>query len=172
MAFATIDVTKGITGTLPIANGGTGATSFSPGKIGQVVQATSTTQTYIASTTLTDTTLTASITPTATNSKVLVMISQISATDRDSSTAWIKYKLVRDSTDIHEWSKIWWIEAGSVGAVKNGGLTSLAYLDSPSTTSSVTYKTQGAISSTSDNGTARFQQDSKESYIQLLEVLA
>ena len=172
MAFATIDVTKGITGTLPIANGGTGATSFSPGKIGQVVQATSTTQTYIASTTLTDTTLTASITPTATNSKVLVMISQISATDRDSSTAWLKYKLVRDSTDIHEWSKIWWIEAGSVSAIKNGGLTSLAYLDSPSTTSSVTYKTQGAISSTANNGTARFQQDSKESYIQLLEVLA
>ena len=31
MAFATIDVTKGITGTLPTANGGTGATSFTAG---------------------------------------------------------------------------------------------------------------------------------------------
>ena len=38
MAFATIDVTKGITGTLPTANGGTGATSFSPGKVLQVQQ--------------------------------------------------------------------------------------------------------------------------------------
>ena len=27
MAFATIDVTKGITGTIPVANGGTGLTS-------------------------------------------------------------------------------------------------------------------------------------------------
>ena len=39
MAFATIDVTKGITGTLPIANGGTGATSFAPGKVGQLLHA-------------------------------------------------------------------------------------------------------------------------------------
>ena len=31
MAFATIDVTNGITGTLPTANGGTGATSFTAG---------------------------------------------------------------------------------------------------------------------------------------------
>jgi len=31
MAFATIDVTKGITGTVPTANGGTGTTSYTPG---------------------------------------------------------------------------------------------------------------------------------------------
>ena len=37
MAFATIDVTKGITGTLPATNGGTGATSYTPGKILQQV---------------------------------------------------------------------------------------------------------------------------------------
>ena len=142
------------------------------GKIAQVVQATSTTATNIASTTLADTNLSASITPSATSSKVLIMISQISATDRDNEDGWLKYKLVRDSTDIHEWSNIWWIESGGVGAIKNGGFTSLMYVDSPSSTSSVTYKTQGAISNTSNNGTARFQQNSKESYIQLLEVLA
>jgi hypothetical protein len=56
MAFATIDVTKGITGTIPVANGGTGlasgtsgqflkftgtttlASAADNGKIGQVVQ--------------------------------------------------------------------------------------------------------------------------------------
>ena len=172
MAFATIDVTKGITGVTPVANGGTGATSFAPGKIGQVVQAISTTQTYITSTSLADTNLSASITPTATSSKVLVMISQISLTDRDNQDGFLKYKLVRDSTDIHEWTYIWRVEAGGASAVKNGGFTTLMYLDSPSTTSSVTYKTQGAISDTSNNGAARFQQSSKQSYIQLLEVLA
>ncbi len=31
MAFATIDVTKGIIGTIPVANGGTGTTSYTPG---------------------------------------------------------------------------------------------------------------------------------------------
>ena len=32
MAFATIDVTKGITGTIPVANGGTGLTSGTTGQ--------------------------------------------------------------------------------------------------------------------------------------------
>ena len=31
MAFATIDMTKGITGTIPVANGGTGTTSYTAG---------------------------------------------------------------------------------------------------------------------------------------------
>ena len=172
MALSKIDIENMVTGELTTTNGGTGATSFAAGKIGQVVQAISTTQTYITSTTLADTNLSASITPTATSSKVLVMISQVSAVDRDNDDGFLKYKLVRGSTDIHEWTKIWWVEAGGVGAVKNGGFTSLMYLDSPSTTSSVTYKTQGAISDTSNNGAGRFQQSSKQSYMQLLEVLA
>ena len=32
MAFATIDVTKGITGTIPVANGGTGLASGTTGQ--------------------------------------------------------------------------------------------------------------------------------------------
>ena len=40
MAFATIDVTKGITGTIPVANGGTGLTS---GTIGQFLKFTGST---------------------------------------------------------------------------------------------------------------------------------
>jgi len=151
------------TGTITGAGGG---------KIGQVIQAISTNQTFITSTSLADTNLSASITPTATSSKVLVMISQICLVDRDNQDGFIKYKLVRGSTDIHEWTYIWRVEAGGASAVKSGGFTTLMYLDSPSTTSSVTYKTQGAISDTSNNGAARFQQGSKQSYIQLLEVLA
>ena len=33
MAFATIDVTKGITGTIPVANGGTGAASLTANRL-------------------------------------------------------------------------------------------------------------------------------------------
>ena len=40
MAFATIDVTKGITGTIPVANGGTGIAS---GTTGQFLKFTGTT---------------------------------------------------------------------------------------------------------------------------------
>ena len=44
MAISKIGLTTGITGTLAAANGGTGATSFSPGKVLQVVEGTSTIQ--------------------------------------------------------------------------------------------------------------------------------
>ena len=35
-----INLTSQVTGTLPTGNGGTGATSFAPGKIGQVISQT------------------------------------------------------------------------------------------------------------------------------------
>ena len=42
MALSKIDISKTrITGTLAAANGGTGATSYSPGKVLQTVQGTS-----------------------------------------------------------------------------------------------------------------------------------
>ena len=50
MAFATIDVTKGITGTIPVANGGTGLTS---GTTGQFLKFTG--STTVASSALGDT---------------------------------------------------------------------------------------------------------------------
>jgi len=142
------------------------------GKIGQVVSAETNTETNITSTTHADTTLSATITPTSTSSKILVSISQIAATDRDSNYAWIKYKVLRGSTELFGHSKIFWVEAGSVSAVKNGGFISLQFVDEPSSTSALTYKTQGAISDTANNGTARFQQASAKSFIQLMEVLA
>ena len=91
MAFATIDVTKGITGTIPVANGGTGLTSgttgqflkftgtttvassaVSAGKVLQVVEAILSSSQYSTSSSY-STVLTASITPSATSSKILVL---------------------------------------------------------------------------------------------------
>ena len=76
MALSKIDISKaGITGTLAAANGGTGATSYSPGKIGQVVQVIFETDTDFAASSFQDitgggNTLAAAITPTAATSKV------------------------------------------------------------------------------------------------------
>lgn len=149
-----------------------GSETITAGKIGQIISAESNTETFIASTTHADTNLSATITPTSTSSKILVTISQISATDRDSSDGWIKYKVLRNTTELFGHSRLFWVEAGGVSAVKNGGFISLQFVDEPSSTSALTYKTQGAISNTANNGTARFQQSSAKSFIQLMEILA
>ena len=143
------------------------------GKIGQIIQATTDTAVNVASTSNTDTGLTVNITPTAATSKVLVQINQNIVTDIDTNLANSKLQLRRDSTSVISWgANIARIEAGSVSAVKFGNLTTFSYLDSPSTTSQVTYSTRGAISSTSNNGTARFQNSSAYSVITVMEVLA
>ena len=92
MAFATIDVTKGITGTIPVANGGTGLTSGTIGQFlkftgsttlasaadnGKLLQVQSNTFTAGISTSSTSYVATAvfdQITPSATDSKILIWI--------------------------------------------------------------------------------------------------
>ena len=162
-----------VTGTLATGNGGTGATSFAPGKVGQVIQATTSSAVNVASTSVADTGLTVNITPTATTSKILVQVNQNIVTDIDTTNANSKIKLLRDSTTAIDFTaNIARIEAGGSSAVKFGNLTTFSHLDSPSTTSQITYKTQGAISSTSNNGTARFQNSSVPSIITVMEILA
>jgi hypothetical protein len=117
--------------------------------------------------------LTVNITPTATTSKVLVEVNQNIVTDIDTNLANSLLQLRRDSTSVITFgANIARIEAGNQSAVKFGNLTTFSFLDSPSTTSQITYKTRGAISSTSNNGTARFQNSSVFSIITVMEVLA
>ena len=142
------------------------------GNVIQVVSGSTSTQVNVASTTYTDTGLTASITPSSTSSKILIIISQNAGTDRDNNSGAMSMKLLRDSTNIQSQVYVGFIEAGGSSAVKNVGPWSITHLDSPSTTSSVTYKTQGIITNTSNNGTARFQWDSGVSHITLMEISA
>ena len=147
------------------------ATGF--GKVGQVVQASTSTAVNVASTSVADTGLTVNITPTATTSKVLVQVNQNILTDIATELGNSKIKLLRDSTTAIDFTtNIARVEANGSSAVKFGNLTTFSHLDSPSTTSQITYKTQGAISSTSNNGTARFQNSSVPSIITVMEILA
>lgn len=137
----------------------------------QVVQGTTTTQTTIATSTYTDTSLTASITPSATASNVLIMVSQLVYLYRN-TTAKVDagIRLVRGSTVIGSFAGN--ISGSMMNAALNGGANELttwvsfAYLDSPSTTSSTTYKTQMQ----SANTTIGAQQDSIMSTITLFEI--
>ena len=148
--------------------------TFPLGKFGQVVQGSASTAVNVTSSSFTDTGLTATITPTATTSKVMIHVSQMLSSDRDNEDCWSRLRLVRDGSGLSglEWSKIEWDEAGGVGAVKAGGITTFCYLDSPATTSAVVYKLQGSIGASGSNATARFQMGNESTFIQLIEVLA
>jgi hypothetical protein len=66
-----INLASNVTGTLATGNGGTGATSFTAGKVLQVVTGTITNDNFVTSSTPA-TLLTVNITPSATTSKVFV----------------------------------------------------------------------------------------------------
>ncbi len=147
----------------------------SGGKVLQVVSATTTTQTQVASTTLADTTLTATITPTLASSKILVLITQHYRLSRNGTNVGVKFKVFRDATTILDYSTTStnFSEldlSGSITAVMWKGLAGITYLDSPATTSAITYKTQGAASTTSDSGQVYFQFSSAPSTITLIEI--
>ena len=95
-------------------------TGLGAGLVKQVVTATNSTQNNVASTSFTDTNLTANITPSATSSKILVMVQQQIVADRDNEDAYSALRLLRASTVLETFDKAQWDEAGGVGAVKAG----------------------------------------------------
>jgi hypothetical protein len=143
------------------------------GKVLQVVQATTSTSTATSSTSYTDTTLSASITPSSASNKILVIISQSGHVySAQTATRIGSLQLVRGSTAIHEVIQALGGRGGlSTGAdISNSASVSVTFLDSPSTTSSVTYKTQAKISVADSNYTT--QVSNSFSVITLLEVAA
>jgi hypothetical protein len=121
-----VNLASNVTGTLPTANGGTGATSFSPGKVLQVINASSTA----------DTGLTANITPASTSNKVLVN-AHIQGVGKDNN-GYVVLKLVRGSTDLATFEQRG-ADTDTADTNKVGGC-SISFLDSPSSTSATTYK--------------------------------
>lgn len=136
------------------------------GKVLQVVQGTTTTSTTSSSTTYADTTLTASITPSATTSKILVMVAQNGCRKDDPNSGnalWLQ--LLRGSTQLMQSSYIGFTGTASINII---GSASFIYLDSPSTTSSTTYKTQLKNNAAAAN--AQVQHGSDMSTITLIEI--
>ena len=146
------------------------ATPIAGGKVLQVVSATYSTSTTIASTSFADTGLSASITPSAATSKILVLISQAYAIIRDTSQAGAALQLVRAATNLITTNQEFLYLYGGGAAAQLSGWSTLNYVDSPSSTSSLTYKTQARASSTANNGKIILQQYSDISSIVLLEI--
>ncbi len=145
------------------------------GKVLQVVQATYGTATTIASTTLTDTGLSASITPSLATSKVLVMYSgnaRVQASQSDS--AGLKSAIIRTSTKILGWDGDY--TARSVVSIAGitlnvlGATVAMNYLDSPATTSATTYKIQMAVHDTTNSGQVIAQFGNNSGTLILMEI--
>ena len=138
--------------TINMASGVSPGTGM--GKVLQVVHGSTSTETNIQSTTYADTTLSASITPSSSSSKVLILISQQGRL-RLFSTAELcsEMRILRDSTVIYTKGVTLNTRSGTGdgGANDHGSSVAIQYLDSPNTTSQITYKTQGKVDTTTPN---------------------
>ena len=158
-----------------------GAALGGGGKIGQVIQGTRASVFSTTSTSFVDVGLSASITPSASDSKILVFVSLYKA-GTDNNTQ----RLLRNSTTIFAGNASGSRASGFGGAAYDGTLgdtTQLfnggGFLDTPSTTSAITYKVQIAASGggtvfvgrdTTDNNNAQHTRTMQT--IILMEVLA
>ena len=134
------------------------------GGVIQVRYGFTTTQTVNNTSTYADTGLSATITPTRSDSKIIVMAS-LNCVQKNNNT-YLKVRVVRDSTEIAK------IDEGS-GYTNDSsnnivGSISCHLLDSPATTSAVTYKLQFA--SVSNISTTLVQVNSSLSSMILMEV--
>ncbi len=177
----------GLTGALPAISGanltnlaaanltGTVATGRLPA--GSIIQISQTT--YDSANNITDassyqdTGLQASITPTSSSNKILVVIHQTYRLAAASGSAQNggSIKVLRDSTTIssNQAYLLYNNLSGVSNTLYNYDVYNLQILDSPSTTSSVTYKTQAIVYG---SGNAIHLQYAGRSYLTLMEVVA
>jgi hypothetical protein len=189
IASNTINLTQKVTGTLPVANGGTGlaalgtagqalvvnstATALQFATVGatagQVIQVVSTTKQdvfgLLGTTTFTDITgLSVSVTPSSASNKILVLVDIASG---QSATSVNAFRLVRGSTAIGGGTASGSRQsafATGQGVDTNGQFSSsFNHLDSPSTTSSTTYKIQMICNDTAAVNQTRLDTDTNGS---------
>jgi hypothetical protein len=115
------------------------------GKVLQVVNASSTTATSITTSTFTDTTVTASITPTSATSKILVLADFPIYLQKTASGTYVEgnLRVMRGATEIGICGQL--IEGASTTSMGIIHKQTFMIMDSPATTSATTYKVQGNI---------------------------
>jgi len=152
-----------------LASGVPSAAKLPAGSVLQVVQSSFSTQTDTTSTTYSDTGLSASITPTSSSSKVLVLVSQagLSKFGGSGGGSYMALRLLRNGIQIVIFENQI-LYSGST--LEQNGSASTVYLDSPATTSSTTYKTQ--FRNAALTGTVRLCTDTTTATITLMEIAA
>jgi hypothetical protein len=163
----------GTTGQVLAVSGGVPAwTSPVGGKVLQVVSTITTTGTTIASTSLTDTGITATITPTLATSKILVIIAANAYASATVDNTQVGAALLRDATTLQSWDSgknFLVLVAGGTTSFIAANL-SVVHLDNPATTSALTYKLQANTQSTANSRNVVFQSSSSPGTITLMEI--
>jgi len=116
-----------------------GTIAFPAGHVIQVIENSTTTQVNSTSQTYADTGLTATITPQFTSSKIAIFISQ-NVHKSYQHTDQIQLNILRGSTQLVQWATELLHDDGALNHFNIYG--SQSFIDSPSTTSATTYKTQ------------------------------
>jgi len=149
-----------LTGTQTIPRG-----TLPTGSVLQVVNATGTTGASNTTTTFADTGLTGTITPTSATSKILIF-GHMGDFRTNTTSNGIKINLCRNGSEIYRIAQelLYITNALDVGMDFN-------YLDSPATTSAVTYKTQFA-QLTGAGGTAQSNPNNPAWSITMMEIAA
>jgi hypothetical protein len=144
---------------------GTVLTTTSPkaGNVIQVVSATYSTEISNSTGTYSDAGLSVSITPSSSSSKILILCSQ--GMFKSTGSAGIYMQVLRDATSILINGRLGITDAAGVGG---SVLWSCNYLDSPATTSAITYKTQ--FRNYNATGTAYVNIDGSTAQIALMEI--
>jgi hypothetical protein len=171
MPISKINLTSGVTGTMPVANGGTGLTSGTAdqflkftgtttlasaadnaGKLGQIVTQAQTASQSITSSSFTATTTGTSITPAATSSKILVQVNmQVQLYSSSATLARGNLRIYRDIGGAGYSAVYPLTDVLNVGGTYNNSAIEIStyqrvpliFLDSPNTTSAVNYKVYG-----------------------------
>jgi hypothetical protein len=135
------------------------------GYILQVINAQTSSTAYNDTSTLSDTNLSAIITPSSSNNKILILVSQNGCGKETGNTSG-QLVLLRGVTDIAHLEESF---ASNGGTTTNLiGTVSGCYLDSPATTSATTYKTQ--FKSVGNTARVGVQYNSALSQITLMEI--
>jgi len=145
-----------------------GAGGFPSGTIIQTVTAEIENDNVTTSTSYVDTGLTADITPSSTSNKILVLICMPMNCTQNNTDVQVQYKVLRDSTVLGD--AVFGDHSGNGSRSDLWTTAHFAYVDSPSSTSSLTYKVQHQTFNTDITSTA--SHDNNKCTIILQELVA
>ena len=146
-----------------LASGAITSSALPAGSVLQVLYSTHRSQSTTTSTSFVDFPLSINITPSSASSKILIMLAYAASVTSDNH---LQVAILRDSTIVEFTNSARFAQTAGI----SGGHYALNYLDSPATTSTLTYKAQ--FKSRDSNESVDVQYQNSPSSITVMEIAA